>query len=84
MLLDEATSSLDSRSERKIQKSLTDLMKNKTSLVIAHRLSTIIDADKIILLHNGKIEDIDRHKNLLKKSKIYKNLYELQFKKTTR
>ena len=83
LLLDEATSSLDSRSERKIQKSLTDLMKNKTSLVIAHRLSTIIDADKIILLHNGKIEDIDRHKNLLKKSKIYKNLYELQFKKTT-
>jgi len=84
LLLDEATSSLDSRSERKIQKSLTDLMKNKTSLVIAHRLSTIIDADKIILLHNGKIEDIDRHKNLLKKSKIYKNLYELQFKKTSR
>ena len=84
LLLDEATSSLDSRSERKIQKSLTDLMKNKTSLVIAHRLSTIIDADKIILLHNGKIEDIDRHKNLLKKSKIYKNLYELQFKKTIR
>ena len=84
LLLDEATSSLDSRSERKIQKSLTDLMKNKTSLVIAHRLSTIIDADKIILLHNGKIEDIDRHKNLLKKSKIYKNLYELQFKKTTK
>tara|TARA_A200000113_G_scaffold63275_1_gene54399 strand:- start:13 stop:1683 length:1671 start_codon:yes stop_codon:yes gene_type:complete len=82
LLLDEATSSLDSRSERKIQKSLTDLMKNKTSLVIAHRLSTIIDADKIILLHNGKIEDIDRHKNLLKKSKIYKNLYELQFKNT--
>ena len=82
LLLDEATSSLDSRSERKIQKSLTDLMKNKTSLVIAHRLSTIIDADKIILLHNGKIEDIDRHKSLLKKSKIYKNLYELQFKNT--
>ena len=84
LLLDEATSSLDSRSERKIQKSLINLMKNKTSLVIAHRLSTIIDADKIILLHNGKIEDIDRHKNLLKRSKIYKNLYELQFKKTTK
>ena len=84
LLLDEATSSLDSRSEKKIQKSLTDLMKNKTSLVIAHRLSTIIDADKIILLHNGQIEDIDKHINLLKKSKIYKNLYELQFKKTTK
>ena len=84
LLLDEATSSLDSRSEKKIQESLTDLMKNKTSLVIAHRLSTIIDADKIILLHNGQIEDIDKHKNLLKKSNIYKNLYELQFKKTTK
>ena len=59
-------------------------MKNKTSLVIAHRLSTIIDAEKIILLHKGKIEDIDKHNNLLKKSKIYKNLYELQFKKTTK
>ena len=56
-------------------------MKNKTSLVIAHRLSTIIDANKIILLHNGKIVEIDKHENLLKKSRIYKNLYELQFKK---
>ena len=81
LLLDEATSSLDSRSEKKIQTSLANLMKNKTSLVIAHRLSTIIDANKIILLHNGKVAEIDNHKNLLKKSKIYKNLYELQFKK---
>ena len=67
--------------KKKIQTSLNNLMKNKTSLVIAHRLSTIIDADKIILLHNGKIVEIDKHKNLLKKSKIYKNLFELQFKK---
>ena len=81
LLLDEATSSLDSRSEKKIQTSLANLMKNKTSLVIAHRLSTIIDANKIILLHNGKVVEIDNHKNLLKKSKIYNNLYELQFKK---
>ncbi|MBD22181.1 MAG: ABC transporter permease [Alphaproteobacteria bacterium] len=80
LLLDEATSSLDSRSEKKIQTSLANLMKNKTSLVIAHRLSTIIDADKIILLHHGKIVEIDSHKNLLRKSKIYKDLYELQFK----
>ena len=71
LLLDEATSSLDSRSEKKIQTSLANLMKNKTSLVIAHRLSTIIDANKIILLHNGKVVEIDNHKNL----------YELQFKK---
>ncbi len=80
LLLDEATSSLDSSSERKIQISLSKLMKNKTSLVIAHRLSTILDADKIILLHKGKVEAVGKHNFLLKNSKIYKNLYELQFK----
>ncbi len=80
LLLDEATSSLDSKSERKIQISLSKLMKNKTSLVIAHRLSTILDADKIILLHKGKVEAVGKHNFLLKNSKIYKNLYELQFK----
>jgi len=81
LLLDEATSALDSRSEKKIHLSLEKLMKNKTSLIIAHRLSTIIDADKIVLIHNGEINDIGRHKQLLKSSTIYKNLYELQFKK---
>ncbi len=80
LLLDEATSSLDSKSERKIQVSLSKLMKNKTSLVIAHRLSTILDADKIVLLHKGKVEAVGKHNFLLKNSKIYKNLYELQFK----
>tara|TARA_Y100000022_G_scaffold199655_1_gene212645 strand:- start:1112 stop:2875 length:1764 start_codon:yes stop_codon:yes gene_type:complete len=80
LLLDEATSSLDSKSERKIQVSLGKLMKNKTSLVIAHRLSTILDADKIVLLHKGKVEAVGKHNFLLKNSKIYKNLYELQFK----
>ena len=55
-------------------------MKDKTSLVIAHRLSTVLDADKIILIHNGRIEAIGKHDNLLKNSNIYKNLYELQFK----
>ena len=56
-------------------------MKNRTTLVIAHRLSTIIDADRIVILDAGKIIDIGRHKELLKKSKIYQNLYKLQFKK---
>jgi len=78
--LDEATSSLDSKSESRINKSLDSLMKNRTTLVIAHRLSTIINADRIIILHNGKVADIGAHKNLLKKSQIYKDLYELQFK----
>ncbi len=81
LLLDEATSSLDSKSENKINRSLDHLMKNRTTLVIAHRLSTIIDANRIIILDNGEILDIGNHKELLKKSKIYKNLYELQFKK---
>ena len=81
LLLDEATSSLDSKSEKKIQLSLKNLMKNKTSLIIAHRLSTIIDCDKIILLNKGSIVAVGSHKKLLKSSSIYKNLYELQFKK---
>ena len=81
LLLDEATSALDSKAEKKIHLALETLMKNKTSLIIAHRLSTIIDADKIVLIHNGEINNIGRHNTLIKNSKIYKNLYELQFKK---
>jgi len=81
LLLDEATSALDSRSEKKIQDSLKKLMSNKTSLIIAHRLSTIMDVDKIILINNGEIINVGNHRELLKKSEIYKNLYELQFKK---
>jgi len=80
LLLDEATSSLDSKSESRINKSLDSLMNNRTTLVIAHRLSTIINADRIVILHNGRVADIGTHKNLLKKSVIYKDLYELQFK----
>ena len=53
----------------------------KTTITISHRISSIQHADKIIVLDNGKIAEIDKHKNLLKKSKIYKDLYELQFKK---
>jgi len=81
LLLDEATSSLDSKSEKKIQDSLKTLIASRTALIIAHRLSTVIDADRIIIINNGKIVDIGQHSNLIKKSKIYKNLYNLQFKK---
>ena len=81
LLLDEATSSLDSKSEKKIQDSLNKLVSNKTSLIIAHRLSTVMDADRIVIINNGEILDIGKHKSLLKSSKIYKNLYELQFKR---
>ena len=81
LLLDEATSSLDSKSEKKIQDSLSNLISNRTALIIAHRLSTVIDADRIIIINNGEIVDIGKHSSLIKKSKIYKNLYDLQFKK---
>ena len=81
LLLDEATSSLDSASEAKIQKALKELMVGRTSLVIAHRLSTINDADKIIVINDGKIIDSGKHQELILKCKIYKNLYKLQFKK---
>ena len=78
ILLDEATSSLDSESEEKVQNAVMNLTKNKTTLVIAHRLSTIIRADKIIVMNQGKIVDIGTHNELLKNSAIYKNLYSKQ------
>jgi len=78
ILLDEATSSLDSESEEKVQNAIINLTKNKTTLVIAHRLSTIIRADKIIVINQGKIVDIGTHNELLKNSMTYKNLYNKQ------
>ena len=78
ILLDEATSSLDSASEEKVQNAIINLTKNKTTLVIAHRLSTIIRADKIFVLNQGKIADFGTHNELLKNSMIYKNLYSKQ------
>ena len=78
ILLDEATSSLDSESEEKVQNAIVSLTKNKTTLVIAHRLSTIIRADKIFVLNQGKITDFGTHNELLKNSITYKNLYSKQ------
>lgn len=79
LVLDEATSALDTESERIVQKALENLMKNRTTLVIAHRLSTVINADKIVVIHGGRIADIGRHDELIAKSPIYKKLYEMQF-----
>ena len=78
ILLDEATSSLDADSEEKVQNAILNLTKNKTTLVIAHRLSTIMRANKIIVLNQGKIVDAGTHKELIKTSPIYRNLYSKQ------
>ncbi|MGO4942390.1 ABC transporter ATP-binding protein [Ruoffia tabacinasalis] len=80
LILDEATSSLDSISEGLIQDALSSLIKNKTSLVIAHRLSTIISADKILVLDNGHIVERGTHQQLLENDGMYKLMYETQFK----
>ena len=80
ILLDEATSSLDSDTEEKIQKALDKLTTNKTTIVIAHRLSTILNSDNIYVVDNGKIIDSGKHDELLDKSKIYKNYYQRQIK----
>lgn len=78
LILDEATSALDTESERLVQDALTNLMKQRTTLVIAHRLSTIIHADEIIVMHKGEIVERGTHQELLAVSGYYKKLYELQ------
>ena len=78
LILDEATSSLDSKSERAVQEALDRLMTNRTSLVIAHRLSTIQNADKIIVLEKGKIVEMGTHQVLIKKNNYYKKFIDMQ------
>ena len=80
-MLDEATSSLDSEIEEKIQKAIEKLTTNKTTIVIAHRLSTILNSNKIYVLDNGNIVASGRHNELLNESAIYKNFYDRQIKK---
>ena len=80
ILLDEATSSLDSETEEKIQKALEKLISNKTTIVIAHRLSTILNSNIIYVLDKGKVIDQGKHNDLLKHSKIYQNFYNRQIK----
>ena len=81
ILLDEATSSLDSETESKIQEALNVLTNNKTTIVIAHRLSTILNSNNIYLIDSGKVMDNGTHDDLISKSKLYKNFYEKQIKK---
>ena len=80
LILDEATSSLDTESEFMVQKALENLMKNRTTFVIAHRLSTIQHADRIAVVDEGKIKEIGRHDELLRSSGLYKRLYKMQFR----
>ena len=81
ILLDEATSSLDSETEEKIQKAIDKLTSNKTTIVIAHRLSTILNSDNIYVLEKGRVVDSGNHESLLANSQVYKNFYDRQIKK---
>jgi ATP-binding cassette subfamily B protein len=79
MILDEATSSIDTETEQFIQQAIDRVMRNRTSLVVAHRLSTIQRADKIIVLHHGEVREQGTHQDLLTLQGLYWKLYKLQY-----
>jgi len=84
LILDEATSSVDTRTETLIQKALDELLENRTALIIAHRLSTIKNADRILVVHKGEIWEEGRHSELLARGGLYARLYELQYRSQDR
>ena len=79
LILDEATSSIDTRTEIKIQKAFQEMMEGRTSFIVAHRLSTIREADVILVMNEGNIVEQGTHEELMKKGGFYRNLYESQF-----
>ena len=82
LILDEATSSLDTESEKKVQTAIEALLKDRTALIIAHRLSTVQTANKIITIEKGKISEIGTHDELYSNDGLYRKLYDIQFLKT--
>ena len=81
LILDEATSSIDTRTEQKIQNAFAKMMEGRTSFIVAHRLSTIQNADVILVMQDGHIIEQGNHENLLKKNGFYADLYNSQFDK---
>jgi ABC-type multidrug transport system fused ATPase/permease subunit len=81
LILDEATANIDTETEVLIQDAMEKLMKGRTTLVVAHRLSTIQNADKIIVMHKGRIKEMGKHQELLANRGIYYNLYKIQYEK---
>jgi len=79
LILDEATSHLDSESEQAIQRALAEFTRGRTTLVIAHRLSTVQRADRIAVMHEGQITELGTHQELIRKDGLYKRLYNTQF-----
>ena len=79
LILDEATSSIDTRTERKIQDALAVLSEGRTSFIVAHRLSTVRDADLILVMRDGNVVETGKHEELLAKGGFYKTLYQSQF-----
>ena len=79
LILDEATSNVDTRTEQRIQKAMTTLMQGKTCFIIAHRLSTIIHADRILVVKDGNIIEQGTHAELLEKKGLYEELYRAQY-----
>src|SRR5205814_7944549 len=80
LILDEATSSVDTETELQIRRAIERLMQGRTSIIIAHRLSTIQRCDKIIVMHKGRVREIGTHQQLLAKRGIYYKLYQLQYR----